>query len=178
LGTRIATAGGLLPKTTDSGWRVWQVQANAGRLMIAAPDQDNWQLPSSGGAVGRNVKPITVPYAPVARLLVLAEAPSPDWRAVVVGGTGKTGVPLASTTKEGMQAFEIPTAGADIVVQRAPDRRADWLVFQLIALLVVVGAAIPGGRRTQQIERAEAGTGVDDRHGRAATADDAVGAQV
>ena len=177
LSTRLATAGGLLPKTTDSGWRVWQVQANAGRLMIATPNQDNWQLPSTGGAVGRQVEPISVPYAPVARLLVLAEAPSPDWRAVVVGAARKTGVPLASTTYEGMQAFEIPTAGADISVQRAPDRRANWLVFQLIGLVVVIAAAVPGGRRSQQRERAT-DAGHDDHSGRAATADHTVGVQV
>jgi hypothetical protein len=153
LASRIAGAGGLLPKTTDSGWQVWQVEGNAGRLAIAVPHQDNWQLASTDGAIGRHSEPITVPYAPMARLLVLAEAPSPQWRAVVVGTTGKSPVPLASTTQDGMQAFAIPTAGASVVVERAPDRRADWLVLQLVALLVVLAAAVPGGRRAADQDR-------------------------
>ncbi len=147
LATRIATAGGLLPKTTDGGWTVWQVQTDAGRIAIATQGDDTWRLADATGDVGAHSGPITVPYAPNPRLLVLAEAPSPNWRAVAVGTTKGARVPLAATTLDGMQAFQLPTSGGDIVIERAPDQRADWLVFQLIALLVVIGAAIPGGRR-------------------------------
>jgi len=150
LGTRMATAGGLLPKTTDGGWTVWQLQTDAGRLAIATQGDDTWRLADSAGVVGRHSDPITVPYAPNPRLLVLAEAPSPNWRAVAIGATKGAQVPLATTTLDGMQAFELPTSGGQIVVDRAPDRRADWLVFELVTLLVVIGAAIPSGRRVGQ----------------------------
>ncbi|HEX7106180.1 MAG TPA: glycosyltransferase, partial [Acidothermaceae bacterium] len=150
LATRIATAGGLLPKTHDGGWVVWQVQTDAGRLAIATEGDDTWRLADGSGAVGKDSPPITVPYAPNPRLLVLAEAPSANWRAVAIGATGNARVPLAATTIEGMQAFALPTAGGQVVVQRAPDQRANWLVFQLVALLVVLGAAIPSGRRSDR----------------------------
>lgn len=147
LSTRIATAGGLLPKTTDSGWTVWQVQTDAGRVALATEGDNTWRLADASGDVGAHATPITVPYAPNPRLLVLAEAPSPNWRAVAVGATKGARVPLAATTLDGMQAFRLPAAGGDVVIERAPDQRADWLVFQLVGLLVVIGAAIPGGRR-------------------------------
>jgi len=170
LATRMATAGGLLPKTTDGGWTVWQVQTDAGRLAIATQRDDTWRLADSGGAVGAHSDPITVPYAPNPRLLVLAEAPSPNWRAVAIGATKGAQVPLPSTTINGMQAFELPASGGQVVVKRAPDQRAHWLVFQLVALLVVVGAAIPSGRRVGRHganarRRARETADADDRSG-------------
>jgi hypothetical protein len=169
LATRMATAGGLLPKTTDGGWTVWQVQTDAGRLAIATQGDDTWRLADSSGAVGAHSDPITVPYAPNPRLLVLAEAPSANWRAVAIGATKGAQVPLASTTLDGMQAFELPAAGGQVVVKRAADQRADWLVFELVALLVVIGAAIPSGRRVgrhgSRGRRAGAAGPVDQRSG-------------
>jgi hypothetical protein len=172
LATRIATAGGLLPKTHDGGWVVWQVQTDAGRLAIATEGDDTWRLADGSGAVGKDSPPITVPYAPNPRLLVLAEAPSANWRAVAIGATGNARVPLAATTIEGMQAFALPTAGGQVVVQRAPDQRANWLVFQLVALLVVLGAAIPSGRRSDR-----RGPGRRGRARAAGRADDAADAR-
>jgi hypothetical protein len=170
LATRMATAGGLLPKTNDGGWTVWQVQTDAGRLAIATQGDETWRLADSSGAVGARSDPITVPYAPNPRLLVLAEAPSPNWLAVAIGATKGAQVPLASTTLDGMQAFELPASGGQIVVKRAPDQRADWLVFELVALLVVVAAAIPGGRRVgrhgaNSRRRANEAGDADDRDG-------------
>jgi hypothetical protein len=147
LAARLDAAGGLLPKATDSGWRVWQVQGDAGRLAIVAADGDDRTLPDTIGAVGRDTTPIAVPPSSQPRLLTLAEAPSPQWRAVVVRPDSQDAGPLPATTRGGLQAFVLPDAGADIVVVRTPDRRADWLVFELVVLIVVVGAAIPGGRR-------------------------------
>ncbi|MGH8890786.1 MAG: glycosyltransferase [Acidothermaceae bacterium] len=196
VGARIAAAGGLLPKATDSGWQVWQVEADAGRLMLAGVGENAWKIPSalagpgsadsdasantdasgsadssgtgsSGGAdtagsapagpssigIGRHSKPLILPYSPTARSLVLAEAPSPSWRAIAVGADDKTAITLAPTTRDGMQAFAIPTAGANVVVFRQPGNRTGWLVFELLATLAVLGAAIPAGRRAADQQR-------------------------
>src|SRR5450432_419257 len=185
LGVRIAAGGGVLPQNTTNGWRVWEVQANAGRLAIAAAGNDDWQLPADPVAVGQDAPPLKIPFSLSQRLLVLAEAPSPAWRAVAVGeasavgavgavgtageigtiGAGgqptssspaarrarvAAGTPLAAATAGGLQAFVLPTTAADVVVYRAPDRRADWLVFELVVLVVALLGAIPAGGRTVQ----------------------------
>lgn len=167
LGARIAAAGGMLPKTSDSGWEVWQVEADAGRLMIAGAG-GAWSIPGAlagpGSAaappagpssigIGRHSEPLVLPYSPTARMLVLAEAPSPSWRAIEVGRDGKVVMSLTPGARDGMQAFAIPTAGARVVVFRTSGNRAAWLLFELVATLVVAGAAIPAGRRAADQQR-------------------------
>ena len=46
-----------------------------------------------------------------------------------------------------MQAFTLPTTAANVVVFRSPDRRADWLLFELVVLLVALLGAIPASGR-------------------------------
>ncbi|HEY4991534.1 MAG TPA: hypothetical protein VII33_05555, partial [Nakamurella sp.] len=60
---------------------------------------------------------------------------------------GRPGTPLAATTLDGMQAFSLPTTAADVVVYRLPDRRADWLLFELAVLVIALLGAIPAGGR-------------------------------
>ncbi len=158
LGTRLAGAGGLLRHGDVNGWQVWEVEAKAGRLAIATPGRPEWQLATdAAGSIGRHSPPLSIPYGPPPRLLVLAEAPSPDWLAVTGAGAGNKGVPLAATTYEGMQAFALPPAGGQVVVSRVGDRRADWLGLQLGVLIVVLLAAIPTGPRTPPRQPAAAG---------------------
>jgi hypothetical protein len=151
LGARIAAGGGVLPQNPTDNWRVWEVQATAGRLAIASVGNDDWQLPPDPVGVGKHAAPVKVPFAPGARQLVLAEAPSAAWQAIA--GGGRRGTPLAATTVDGMQAFALPTTAVDVVVSRAPDRRADWLTFELVALAVVLLGAVPGGRRAAEQQR-------------------------
>jgi hypothetical protein len=148
----IAQAGGLQEQTSSAAWRLWQVDIPAGRVAIAPSGRDEWQLPVGQVAVGRKAAPIQVPYAPATRSLVLAEAPSPDWQAVAGDSAGAApggvaGTPLAPTTVDGMQAFQLPASAVDVVISRKPDRRANWLVFELVVLAVAVIGAVPGGRR-------------------------------
>jgi hypothetical protein len=148
LGARIASGGGVLPQNTSGGWRVWEVQANAGRLAIAATGDDDWQLPGDPVGVGRHAPALQIPFSLGPRVLVLTEAPSSAWQA-----TAKPGTPLPSTTLDGMQAFTLPTTATDVVVFRSPDRRADWLLFELVVLLVALLGAIPAGGRAGQQRR-------------------------
>ncbi|MDQ1485041.1 MAG: hypothetical protein QOJ62_734, partial [Actinomycetota bacterium] len=150
LGQRIAGAGGLVPQNTNAGWQVWRVQQDAGRLAIAVRGDDAWQVPTSITTVRGRTPVVHVPYAAGTRLLALAEAPSPAWRALIGSRNGHGGTSLPRTTAAGLQAFTLPPTAADVVVSRLPDRRADWLTFQLIALGVVLLAAIPGGRRANE----------------------------
>ena len=155
LGARIAAGGGVLPQNTSGGWRVWQVQANAGRLAIAATGDDDWQLLTDPIGVGRHAPALQIPFSLGSRVLVLTEAPSSAWQAKAVAGqaAGQPGTALPATTLDGMQAFTLPTTAADVVVFRSPDRRADWLLFELAVLLVALLGAIPAGGRAGQQRR-------------------------
>jgi hypothetical protein len=186
LGARIAAGGGVLPQNTTAGWRVWEVQANAGRLAIAPTGDADWQLPGDPIGVGRHAPAVQIPFSLSSRVLVLTEAPSGAWQAKAVAApgpigavgaigaagqigqvgagsqaAGEPGTPLASTTLDGMQAFTLPTTAANVVVFRLPDRRADWLTFELVVALIALLGAIPAGgragaqRRPGRPERAE-----------------------
>jgi hypothetical protein len=153
LAKQLGVAGGVLPQNASGAWRVWQVESAAGRVAFATNGSDEWQLPADPVGVGRHAPPVVVPYSPAGQLLVLAEAPSPQWQAHS-GGTA-----LAATTVADMQAFVLPTTVTAVTVSRAPDRRADWLLFQLIALAVVLLGAVPAGRRAAEQHRLNPGGG-------------------
>jgi GT2 family glycosyltransferase len=145
LGATVAAAGGLVPKATDGGWEVWQVNSGAGRIAVALPGQPDWRLPETSGALGKQVPLVSVPYAPMQRLLVLTESPSPRWKADLVGATGRT--PLQPSIIDGMQAFVLDGGSANVVMYREPDARGRWLVAQLVIALIVLAGALPGGPR-------------------------------
>ena len=170
LGARIAAGGGVLPENASGSWRVWEVQSDAARLAIATSGDAQWQLPGDPVGVGRTAAPAKIPFSLSPRYLVLAEAPSGAWRATAVVAAGAIGAvgavgaagelgqvgagsqnsqptPLESATIEGMQAFALPRAAADIVVFRVPDRRADWLILELVVLVVALIGAVPAGGR-------------------------------
>jgi GT2 family glycosyltransferase len=179
LGARIAAGGGVLPQNSAAGWRVWEVQANAGRIAIASTGDDDWQLPGDPVGVGRHAPTLQIPFSLSSRVLVLTEAPSSAWQAKAVAASGpvgavgavgtagqiadvgagkqaaagQPGTPLPATTLDGMQAFALPTTAASVVVFRLPDRRADWLVFELAVLLIALLGAIPAGGRAGQQRR-------------------------
>jgi hypothetical protein len=155
LGNTIAAGGGLALKATDAGWRVWQVQSGAGRIAVALPGQPDWRLPDTAGAVGKHVSPVSVPYAPMSRMLVLAEAPSPRWKADVVGATGRT--PLKPAVVEGMQAFVLDAGSPDVVLYREPDARGRWLIAELVVVIVVVTGALPSATRRADQQRPRRG---------------------
>jgi len=79
-----------------------------------------------------------IPAGPAARLLVLAQASDPGWRATLDGR------PLAPVTAWGWaQAFALPPAGGTIEVHRDSRRQHLLLVGALVALLLVVVLAAP-----------------------------------
>jgi GT2 family glycosyltransferase len=156
LNATISAAGGLLEQTSGADWRLWQVETTAGRIAIAQSGRQAWTLPVGQVGIGRQAPPIEVPYAPASRTLVLAEAPSPDWLATAGVSTDSAltgGTPLAPSKVDGLQAFQLPATATTVVISRRPDRRADWLVFELVVLGVAVIGAVPGGRKGPRQER-------------------------
>jgi GT2 family glycosyltransferase len=178
VGARIAAGGGVLPENASGAWRVWAVQSTAGRVAIATSGDDDWQLPGDPIDVGRNAAPLRIPFSLSPRFLVLAEAPSGSWQAKAVAAGGPVGavgaigaagelgevgagsessrtpgVPLVTSTVGGMQAFVLPRTAADVVVFRAPNKRADWLTLELVILVVALLGAIPAGHRAGEEQR-------------------------
>ncbi len=170
------------PQNASGSWRVWEVQSDAGRLAVAASGatsaNDEWQLPGDPVGVGRNAAPVKIPFSLSPRYLVLAEAPSGAWQAKAVVAAGAIGVvgavgaagelgqvgagaessrtpgtALEPATVDGMQAFVLPRTAADVVVFRTPDRRANWLVLELVVLVVALLGAVPAGGRSQEEQR-------------------------
>ena len=75
------------------------------------------------------------------RLIVLAEPANSHWHASL------DGKPLVAKTAYGWaQAFELPSAGGRLRVGFSGGARDLWLIGELVVLLVVVGAMLPGRR--------------------------------
>ena len=178
LGARIAAGGGVLPQNTSGGWRVWEVQANAGRLAIAATGDDDWQLPGDPVGVGRHAPALQIPFSLGSRVLVLTEAPSSAWQAKAVAAPGPIGrggrcrnrrpawrgrcgpEPRPSLAHRFRQRHwtacrRSPCRRLRRVswCTRSPDRHADWLLFELAVLLLALLGAIPAGGRAGEQRR-------------------------
>ena len=84
---------------------------------------------------------VSVPAGPAGRLAVLAEPAGSGWRATVNGHR------LVPRTAYGWaQAFELPTGAGRLRISFAGGARSDWLVVELVALVLLVGASLPGRR--------------------------------
>jgi hypothetical protein len=131
-------AGGLARMTTREGLIVWKVNDDIGRVGLVEPTTGSWQQVAFTG-LG---KPAEISYNSGVRLLVLAESPSPRWRATV------DGTPLERTTYYGEQAFVMPGDGGTLLVTRTATVRTGWITFGVAAFVVVVMLALPAGRRS------------------------------
>jgi hypothetical protein len=131
-------AGGLARVTTREGLVVWKVNEEIGRVGLVDPTTGSWQ-PVTFTGLG---KPADVTYNSGVRLLVLAESPSPRWRATV------DGAPLERTTYYGEQAFVMPANGGTLLVTRTATLRTGWIAFGVAAFVAVVMLALPAGRRS------------------------------
>ncbi|MCW2622996.1 MAG: family 2 glycosyl transferase, partial [Frankiales bacterium] len=141
---------------------LWEVAATASRLtVLPAPAADAARQGAAGltDDLLRAAPPqplagrthAVVPAGGPGRLLVLAEAADPGWRAELDGR------PLPPVTAWGWAAgFALPESGGAVTLRFDPqsDRRtALWL--QLAALVVVAALALPGARRRHGLEVAD-----------------------
>jgi hypothetical protein len=138
LARTLDAAGGLARITSRDGLIVWKVGDHVGRVGLVNPETGAWK-PVEFVGLGQ---PAEVNREKSARLLVLAESPSPRWRATV------DGAPLERTTYYGEQAFVMPSNGGTLLVTRAATVRTGWITFGVAALVAVVMLALPAGRRS------------------------------
>jgi GT2 family glycosyltransferase len=140
---------------------LWRVVAPTARLTVLRPAMAAAALRGDRGpssellrvappallAAGREAATTSVPTGPANRLLVVADATAPGWRASV------NGVALPRRTAWGWaQAFVLPRTGGRLVLTYDQSRRHHALTAQALAVAVVLVLAGPGGRRRRGLE--------------------------
>ena len=150
-----------LVRRVSGGVLLWQVVAPAERLSVLPPALAARALtgdraPAPG--LLRTTPPAALPAGPegaraalapgaAGRLLLLADAADPGWRATLDGR------PLPRRTAWGWaQAFVLPEAGGRLVLRHAQGRRHTALGIEAALVLLVAVLAAPGGRRRRGLE--------------------------
>ena len=136
LSSTLDNVSALRPVSKTAGFELWRVADVAARVRVIGP----------GGAV------VAVPSGPVAAsgaaaprgggTLVLAE-PAGGWSATLNGTPLQ---PVASPTGAWAQAFRLPPGGGTLDISHGQLSRDLAVIFELIALLAVIGLGLPGAR--------------------------------
>lgn len=157
--TRALDAQPGLVRRSAGSLSLWLVVAPSNRLTLFEPDTAKdalagAQAPERAGQSPGTVLPsgavgarATIPGGAPGRLLVLADARDPGWRATLDGKR------LQPRTAWGWaQAFVVPAEGGRLVVQHTHGSRRAALVGEGLAVLAVLVLALPAGRRRTGLE--------------------------
>jgi len=145
---------GLRPVSSTSAFALWRVTGLSARVRVVEPDRAVVAIAS--GPVG--VSGARVPAA--GGTLELAE-PAGGWNATL---NGRPLTPVTSPAGGWAQAFRLPAGGGVLEIGRSQIGRDLILVFELLALLVVAGLALPGARAAAE-ENASPAAGQRARRG-------------
>jgi len=150
--SRVASALGRADTLTvvpAPGATVWRSSLPTGELTLLAPPA------ATSATAGENTSApvaqvldakagsanVTIPPGATGRLVVLAEPVNSDWHATL------DGTRLVRRTAYGWaQAFELPASGGRLRIGFSGGSRDIWLALELVAVLLAVGAAMPGRR--------------------------------
>ena len=143
LGGLLDDVSGLRPYSTTSNYAIWQLITPPARVTVLEPK--GTVVPVASGPVG--VSGATVPAA--GGTLMLAE-PAGGWSASV---NGQPLTPVASPAGSWAQAFKLPPGGGTLSVSHSGLAHDLWLVFETLALLAVIGLALPGVRLSEDGQR-------------------------
>jgi hypothetical protein len=129
-----ALPGLVRESTTPAGAALWRLDQPVSRLRLSGKAGAVTPLPS--GTVSASVR---VSQGATGQL-TFSEAVDGGWRATLDGR------PLAGNRNGWEQAFDLPGGGGRLEVTYDPAPRARWLTVEVLALLVVLVLALPGGR--------------------------------
>jgi GT2 family glycosyltransferase len=147
---------GLQQVSSTSAFALWRVTDPAARVRVIEPNGTVVTVRS--GELG--VSGAQVPAA--GGTLELAE-PAGGWHATL---NGQPLTPVASPAGGWAAAFRLPASGGVVDIKRDQSGRDVILIFELLAVAVVAGLALPGSRGTAE-ESAPGGAGSRARSGRA-----------
>jgi GT2 family glycosyltransferase len=141
--------GGLRPYSITPTYSIWQLITAPARVTVLEPN--GTVVPVASGPVG--VSGASVPSS--GGTLVLAE-PSGGWSASV---NGQPLTPVTSPAGSWAQAFKLPPGGGTLSMSHSGLVHDLWLIFETLALLAVIGLALPGVRLSEDAQRVESAAG-------------------
>ncbi len=136
---------GLRPYSTTFAYSIWQLAVPPSRVAVLEPG--GTMVSVAAGPVG--VSGATVPVS--GGTLLLAE-PAGGWNASV---NGHALTPVPSPAGSWAQAFKLPPGGGTLSLRHSSLVRDLWLLLEALALLAVVGLALPGIHVAEEAQRAE-----------------------
>ena len=150
---------GLQQVSSTSAFALWRVTDQAARARVVEPN--GTVVPVRSGELG-----VLGAQAPAAGgTLELAE-PAGGWQATL---NGQALTPVSSPAGSWASAFRLPAGGGVLDIKRDQIGRDLILIFELLAVAVVAGLALPGSRGTAE-QSVPAGTGSRARGGSRAAA--------
>jgi GT2 family glycosyltransferase len=133
LATVLNNVSGLHPYSSTPAYSLWQLATPPSRVSVVKPGGAAVPVPS--GAVGVSA---SVPAG--GGTLLLAE-PAGGWTATV---NGQALSPVPSPAGSWAQAFRLPAGGGTLTIGHPGLSRDVWLLFELLAFIVVASLALPG----------------------------------
>ncbi len=130
---------GLRPYSTTSSYDLWQLETTPSRVTVVEPS--GAVVPILSGPVG--VSGARVPAA--GGTLMLAE-PAGGWQAAL---NGHPLTPVRSPAGPWAQAFKLPAGGGSLDIGYAGLGHDLLLAFQALALIMLIGLALPGIRAAE-----------------------------
>jgi GT2 family glycosyltransferase len=155
---------GLRPYSTTPSYGLWQLITPPSRVSVLESDGAVVSVPS--GQVG-----VSGAVAPAAGGILMLAEPAGGWRATI---NGHALTPVPSPAGSWAQAFSLPAGGGSLDVGHTGFAHDLWLLFELLALLAVIGLALPGIRVADEAQLAGGAPAAEPRAaGASADADDA-----
>jgi hypothetical protein len=145
LSAQLNDVSGLRPYSTTASYAIWQLITPPARVTVVEPN--GTVVPVAAGAVGVSGAPVPA----TGGTLMLAE-PEGGWSASV---NGQSLSPVPSPAGSWAEAFRLPPGGGTLSVSHSGLVRDLWLIFETLALLAVIGLALPGVRLSEDAQRAE-----------------------
>jgi GT2 family glycosyltransferase len=161
LARAIDTVPGVLRVSGQGGSVLWQIDYPTGRVRVLPPgapvvEDDGAPPPARVLPAGQVESHATIARGPAGRLLVLADAENPAWRASLDGAR------LTPRRYDGWaQAFELPASGGQLDLSYDPGLRPVLLWVQLGLLVLVVVLALPQVRASLDDADGQADVGAD-----------------
>jgi GT2 family glycosyltransferase len=133
LATVLNNVSGLHPYSSTPDYSLWQLATPPSRVSVVKPGGTVVVVPSGAAGVSASV--------PAGGGTLLLAEPAGGWTASVNGQALAT---VPSPAGSWAQAFRLPAGGGTVSIGHPGLSRDLWLLFELLAFLVVASLALPG----------------------------------